>query len=74
MKYIDFKTELERAKIMILQNPDYWQGYRKGLSRQYFGEEFSTEEEHWTWVKKAKSSDKSISEQGRGYLDGLNFE
>ena len=71
MRYIDFKAELERAKNMISENPDYWVGYKKGLSRLYFGDEFSTEEEHRAWLKKIGSPDEFIREQGRGYSDGF---
>jgi hypothetical protein len=74
MKYIDYKCEIEKAKRMVLERPDYWLGYKKGLSRQYFGDEFSTKEEHRAWLKKINSSDRFLREQGKGYFDGVNFK
>lgn len=74
MKFVDFTLEVGRAGCMMPHDPDYWAGYMRGLRRKYYGDSFGTMEEHRTWAHKKYSSDKYIKQQGRGYVDGLNFE
>jgi hypothetical protein len=50
----------------------YWQGYERGLRRQYHGDKFGTPQEHALWLSLADGgSDPSSRERGQGYRDGL---
>jgi len=70
-----FKHEISRARAMISvgDDPDYWVGYQRGISRQYHGEVFGTYEEHRTWLSLGNSLDRSRQRRGFGYYDGYNF-
>ena len=51
---------------------EYWQGYRRGVRRAHFGEQFGTKAEHDLWSSMAdEPGDSNRRERGRGYLDGL---
>jgi hypothetical protein len=69
-----FQRECIKADKMAKADPaqaDYWHGYRRGLHRAHFGEQFGTEVEHWEWLMLAESVDVSSAARGRGYQDGL---
>jgi hypothetical protein len=48
----------------------FWEGYRRGLRRKFYGEEFGTEEEHIKWMDSANNDEKNIRERGLGYRAG----
>ncbi len=74
MKYVDFQIELERAKKILSENPDYWIGYQMGLLRNYYGEISGGDKEHRDWLEKVESTDEYTKERGKGYIDGFNFK
>ena len=48
-----FVQESIRARTMAMVEPeraDYWHGYRRGLRRARFGEQFGTAAEHQLWL------------------------
>ncbi len=50
----------------------YWEGFERGLRRQYHGDKFGTEQEHALWLSFADDgADPSHRERGLGYRDGL---
>jgi len=53
------------------ERADYWYGYRRGLRRARFGEQFGTAAEHQLWLTLADDTDASRAARGRGYRDGL---
>jgi hypothetical protein len=69
-----FVRESIRARTMAVVEPeraDYWHGYRRGLRRARFGEQFGTAAEHQLWLTLADDTDASRAAHGRGYRDGL---
>ncbi len=69
-----FERESIKASTMAMADPttaNYWDGYRRGLRRAYFGPRFGTEYEHRLWMKLASEADCSRHERGRGYQAGL---
>ena len=70
-----FDQEMMRAKAMAQREDrrDYWQGYRWGLMRRYFGEAFAAEEQHNLWMRFAEDPDQQKAEQGRGYKDAIQL-
>ena len=72
MNDAEFKKEVSKVKLKIAEKPAdviYWESYLNGLRHGYQGE--GTREEHKKWVLLAGHPDKSISQQGEGYRDGL---
>ena len=53
------------------QRADYWHGYRRGLRRARFGEQYGTAAEHQLWLTLADDTDSSRAARGRGYRDAL---
>ena len=50
----------------------FWEGFERGLRRQYHGDKFGTAQEHALWLTIADDdSDPSSRERGRGYRNGL---
>ena len=70
-----FDQEMMKSRAMIEQgkDPDYWEGYLRGLKRRFFGESFGTAEEHHRWMTLADSPDPQKAQQGRGYRDGIQL-
>ena len=69
-----FVRESIRARTMVIVDPeraDYWYGYRRGLRRARFGEQFGTAAEHELWLTLADNTDASLAARGRGYRDAL---
>ncbi len=69
-----FEQESTRARTMAMVEPkhaDYWHGYRHGLRRARFGEQFDTAAEHEQWLALVDDTDASRAARGRGYRDGL---
>jgi hypothetical protein len=69
-----FVRESIRARTMAIIDPeraDYWHGYRRGLRRGRFGEQFGTAAEHQLWLALADDTDVSRAARGCGYRDGL---
>ena len=69
-----FVRESIRARTMAIIDPeraDYWHGYRRGLRRARFGEQFGTAAEHQLWLTLADDPDASRAARGRGYRDAL---
>ena len=67
-----FEHEMMKARTLGEHGdkPDYWQGYQRGLRRQYHGDNFGTDEEHELWMDLIHDPDLNRSERGRGYRDG----
>ena len=56
-------------------NPDvyYWEGYGRGLRRNYHAEEFGTLDDHLLWSSMATDSENQQRRyRGIGYLVGLD--
>jgi hypothetical protein len=69
-----FVQESIRARTMAMVEPeraDYWHGYRRGLRRARFGEQFGTAAEHQLWLTLADDTDASRAALGRGYREAL---
>ena len=69
-----FVLESIRARTRAMVDPDradYWHGYRRGLRRARYGEQFGTAAEHLLWLTSADDLDTSRAARGRGYRDGL---
>ena len=69
-----FVRESIRARAMAMVEPeraDYWHGYRCGLRRARFGEQFGTAAEHQLWLTLADDTNASRAARGRGYRDAL---
>jgi hypothetical protein len=70
-----FMSEMAKARAsdkLGERSVAYWQGYERGLRRQYHGEKFGTEQEHALWLSLTDDSgDPSGRERGQGYRDGL---
>ena len=69
-----FVRESVRARAMAMVEPehaDYWHGYRRGLRRAHFGEQFGTAAEHQLWLTLADDTNASRAARGRGYRDAL---
>ena len=70
----EFVRESIRARTMTMIDPeraDYWHGYRRGLRRARYGDQFGTAAEHQLWLTLADDTDASRAARGRGYRDGL---
>jgi hypothetical protein len=75
----EFQSEMRRAQTMgrVTGNPhdpEYWQGYARGLRRAYHGERFGSQAEHELWLTLADDEDESRAARGRGYRDGMQFK
>lgn len=70
-----FNREMNKARELAKFEPErarYWEGFQRGLRRQYFGgDAFGTEEEHARWQSLAGSDVPAEAERGQGYGDGL---
>jgi len=75
MDRITFEKQMSKARIFAKgsDRPDYWQGYQRGLSRAYHGEDFGTDAEHELWLSLADDIDDTMAERGRGYRAGFYF-
>lgn len=69
-----FKREMTKAQAShgLGENTDYWQGYMRGLRRNYHGEKFGTDEEHEKWLSLIDAPYRK--ELGQGYRDGFYFK
>lgn len=70
-----FVQETTRARTMAMVEPkhaDYWHGYRHGLRRARFGEQFDTAAVHEQWLALVDDTEASRAARGRGYRDGLS--
>ena len=65
-----FEHEMNRAKALKAENPDYWMGYQRGLRRRYRGEKFGTDDEHAFWMSLSEDVTQSREDRGQGYRDG----
>jgi len=73
-----FQSEMSRAKTLgrLASDPnqaDYHAGYIRGLRRNYYGEQFGSQQEHELWLGLNDDLDESRSARGRGYRDGFAF-
>jgi hypothetical protein len=68
-----FNRKPLQAEIMfdIDGRPNYWLGFICGLKRAFYGDAFSTEQEHQSWLSLADGDDQRVQERGSGYRDGL---
>jgi hypothetical protein len=70
-----YEREMRKARVME-QSRDrvhYWQGYKRGLRRCFYGEDHGTKEDHDLWMNLADDSEKKKAERGRGYKDALQL-
>ena len=51
-------------------NPEYWDGYLRGLRRQFHGDKFGTESEHQLWL--TMSGDEFQRQRSEGYRAGYS--
>ena len=75
MDEAEFMSEMAKARAadkLGERSVAYWEGYERGLRRQYHGTLFGTEQEHQLWLSFADDTrDVSRRERGLGYRDGL---
>lgn len=59
----------------VYQSADYsgfWDGYKRGLRRHQFGEEYGTEDEHEHLIETAnETQNKNLRDRGLGYRAGF---
>lgn len=66
-----YKHELTCAEAMgRLERPAYWQAFKRGLQRAFFGEPVVSRVEHHAWLGMAEHVDPAVRERGSGYKDG----
>lgn len=66
-----YKQELHCAEAMgRLERPAYWQAFKRGLQRAFFGEPVVSTIEHHAWLGLLEHGDTTASERGQGYRDG----
>jgi hypothetical protein len=66
-----YKRELTCAEAMgRLERPAYWQAFKRGLQRAFFGEPVVSTVEHHAWLGLIDNIDPGASERGNGYRDG----
>lgn len=71
MDLSQYKRELTCAEAMgRLERPAYWQAFKRGLQRAFFGEPVVSDIEHRAWLGMIDNSDPASSERGLGYRDG----
>jgi len=68
-----FKIKFLRAELLsgIGSAPDYWEGYKLGLKRAFYGETFVCEEEEKRWLIGVEGDNMKDQERGRGYRRAL---
>ena len=69
----DFDKNIKRGSgFERIDYSGFWRGYRRGLCRMHYGEEYGTEEEHRTLMELANDTDnKSRLNHGLGYRAGF---
>jgi hypothetical protein len=71
MNLSQYKRELTCAEAMgRLERPAYWQAFKRGLQRAFFGETAVDDIEHRAWLGMIDKEDPAGSERGTGYRDG----
>jgi hypothetical protein len=68
-----YEREMLKARTMEQRQRDrkeYWQGYKRGLRRAFFGKEFGTTGEHNLYMNLEDDPERDRGERGRGYRDG----
>jgi hypothetical protein len=66
-----YKRELACAEAMgRLERPAYWEAFKRGLQRAFFGESAVSTVEHRAWLDLVDRGDPSSCERGAGYRDG----
>jgi hypothetical protein len=70
-----FKREMLKAETLACGDgrQNYWLGYRRGLRRWFYGNAYSNDADHSTWMAMVNHPDATRREIGRGYWDGFNF-
>jgi hypothetical protein len=76
LKKSEFELELHRGLSMLCcaSEPDdasYWNGYVRGIRKNYYGKNFGTEAEHELWLTLICETDNRRHSLGEGYRDGL---
>jgi hypothetical protein len=71
MNLDQYKQELTCAEAMgRLERPAYWQAFKRGLQRAFFGEPVVSRVEHHAWLGMIDHAEPAVSERGTGYRDG----
>ena len=68
-----YEHEMRKARTMEQQErnrKEYWEGYKRGLRRSFFGKGFWTTQEHDLYMNLVDDPDHKKGERGRGYRDG----
>lgn len=74
----EFESRARAAKTFARLGDDdgsaneFWNGYARGLRRNYHGENFGTDEEHTLWMGLSASDDWSRKLRGIGYQAGFD--
>jgi hypothetical protein len=71
-----YEREMLKARTMEERQKDrreYWEGYKRGLRRAFFGKDFGTTGEHNLYKNLEDDPDRDRSERGRGYRDGYKL-
>jgi hypothetical protein len=73
-----FEHEMNKAKLLRSQyntpESSYYDGYMRGLRRNYHGEKFGTPKEHQIWLAASDDSDEIRKQRGLGYKAGLSVK
>ena len=71
MKLERYQQEMTCAEAMgRLERPAYWQAFKRGLQRAFFGEQVVSAIEHHAWLGMLQHADPAVCERGTGYRDG----
>ncbi|MGD8209473.1 MAG: hypothetical protein PVH85_25330 [Desulfobacterales bacterium] len=70
-----YEREMAKAwdRMSAGDDQSYWLGYQRGLSQQFYGANFISEDEHQICLSKANSNDCRRNRLGQGYVDGYYF-
>ena len=69
-----YTIEMLRAREIkeLSSIPDYWKGYIQGIKRRFYGDKFSTEQEHQ--LCSTMDGDEFQRQWSEGYRDGCSKE
>lgn len=73
MKKEEFDENIKRGSgFERIDYSGFWRGYRKGLCRMFYGDDYGTEDEHKSLMEAANDTDnKSRLNHGLGYRSGF---
>ena len=67
----EYETRIAQAQAVLSRRQNYMDGYIRGLRRFHEGPRHGSLQEHEKWLSMAYDRETTMSERGRGYMDGL---